>query len=63
VPNRAIFPRSVHRLKYQKDCIGDLMRIEAVAANLIGQRDLSGAFDIAFSIRKWALPQLATCRG
>jgi hypothetical protein len=31
---------------------GDLMRIEAVAATLIGQRDLSGAFDIAFSIRK-----------
>jgi hypothetical protein len=39
------------------------MRIEAVAANLVGQRDPSGAFDIAFSIRKWAPPQLASCRG
>jgi hypothetical protein len=39
------------------------MRIEAVAANLVGQRDPSGAFYIAFSIRKWVPPWLASCRG
>jgi hypothetical protein len=41
----------------------DEMRIEAVAENLVGQRDRSGAFGNAFSIRKWAPRQLVTCRG
>ena len=36
------------------------MRIEAVAGNLVGQRDLPGSFDIASSTRKSAPQQLAT---